>query len=141
MTDPQIGVQVAIFQAKRGNFQGIRALGPRNVNSRRAIRGNHRLPLSAWQTWVQFWSWWGKECRSRWSDRKSTRLNSSHHIISYAVFCLKKKKTCQNSKTNHTLHNPPYVCSDAAFMLSVPKNVQAIPKPSRANMCYHDATS
>src|SRR3712207_8146037 len=27
-------------------------------------------------------------------DRKSTRLNSSHANISYAVFCLKKKKTC-----------------------------------------------
>src|SRR5437762_13999828 len=27
------------------------------------------------------------------SDRKSTRLNSSHRCISYAVFCLKKKKT------------------------------------------------
>src|SRR5258708_24952834 len=27
-------------------------------------------------------------------DRKSTRLNSSHQIISYAVFCLKKKKRC-----------------------------------------------
>src|SRR5476649_2772699 len=27
-------------------------------------------------------------------DRKSTRLNSSHTVISYAVFCLKKKKTC-----------------------------------------------
>src|SRR5258708_30652864 len=26
------------------------------------------------------------------ADRKSTRLNSSHQIISYAVFCLKKKK-------------------------------------------------
>src|SRR5258708_25647635 len=26
-----------------------------------------------------------------WGDRKSTRLNSSHQIISYAVFCLKKK--------------------------------------------------
>src|SRR5258708_26021989 len=26
------------------------------------------------------------------TDRKSTRLNSSHQIISYAVFCLKKKK-------------------------------------------------
>src|SRR5260221_8326858 len=26
-------------------------------------------------------------------DRKSTRLNSSHTVISYAVFCLKKKKT------------------------------------------------
>src|SRR5438552_12053829 len=28
-----------------------------------------------------------------YQDRKSTRLNSSHQIISYAVFCLKKKKT------------------------------------------------
>src|SRR5690349_22972216 len=31
--------------------------------------------------------------RSRTSDRKSTRLNSSHVEISYAVFCLKKKKS------------------------------------------------
>src|SRR5258708_25157457 len=31
--------------------------------------------------------------RRRDRDRKSTRLNSSHQIISYAVFCLKKKKT------------------------------------------------
>src|SRR5258708_30414307 len=38
--------------------------------------------------------------RSRRSDRKSTRLNSSHQIISYAVFCLKKKKT---NKTNNKL--------------------------------------
>src|SRR5258708_29845280 len=30
---------------------------------------------------------------SHGKDRKSTRLNSSHQIISYAVFCLKKKKT------------------------------------------------
>src|SRR5260221_1666475 len=29
-------------------------------------------------------------------DRKSTRLNSSHTVISYAVFCLKKKKTQYN---------------------------------------------
>src|SRR5699024_12794260 len=29
-------------------------------------------------------------------DRKSTRLNSSHVSISYAVFCLKKKKNCSN---------------------------------------------
>src|SRR5258708_17727069 len=31
-------------------------------------------------------------------DRKSTRLNSSHQIISYAVFCLKKKKKLCNKK-------------------------------------------
>src|SRR5256885_8943451 len=30
----------------------------------------------------------------RHEDRKSTRLNSSHLVISYAVFCLKKKKRC-----------------------------------------------
>src|SRR5256885_7301189 len=30
-------------------------------------------------------------------DRKSTRLNSSHLVISYAVFCLKKKKKYQHS--------------------------------------------
>src|ERR1017187_5358078 len=29
--------------------------------------------------------------RQSWADRKSTRLNSSHRCISYAVFCLKKK--------------------------------------------------
>src|SRR5258708_29206668 len=33
-------------------------------------------------------------------DRKSTRLNSSHQIISYAVFCLKKKKTKNIKKSN-----------------------------------------
>src|SRR2546429_5483001 len=41
------------------------------------------------------------------SDRKSTRLNSSHGYISYAVFCLKKKKhhtqrTCPCSPTSDT---------------------------------------
>src|SRR5256885_8810582 len=32
-------------------------------------------------------------------DRKSTRLNSSHLVISYAVFCLKKKKKNTNSSS------------------------------------------
>src|SRR5688572_31343200 len=34
-------------------------------------------------------------------DRKSTRLNSSHSQISYAVFCLKKKKTNSGKRTSH----------------------------------------
>src|SRR5207248_11453170 len=34
------------------------------------------------------------------ADRKSTRLNSSHRTISYAVFCLKKKKTTTHHKRN-----------------------------------------
>src|SRR5687768_18225937 len=35
-------------------------------------------------------------------DRKSTRLNSSHGYISYAVFCLKKKKKEENQSTRQT---------------------------------------
>src|SRR5437764_10290610 len=34
-------------------------------------------------------------------DRKSTRLNSSHRCISYAVFCLKKKKKKTNTNQKH----------------------------------------
>src|SRR5690606_41655261 len=37
-------------------------------------------------------------------DRKSTRLNSSHVKISYAVFCLKKKKTRRCRRTRTRLH-------------------------------------
>src|SRR5256885_13207507 len=42
-------------------------------------------------------------CHSSSEDRKSTRLNSSHLVISYAVFCLKKKrKKC--------ILTPPVIC-------------------------------
>src|SRR2546426_7507719 len=45
--------------------------------------------------------YWWKMCSFAGStaggDRKSTRLNSSHLVISYAVFCLKKKKTRTNT--------------------------------------------
>src|SRR5256885_7349900 len=37
-------------------------------------------------------------------DRKSTRLNSSHLVISYAVFCLKKKKGCTLPPICSVLH-------------------------------------
>src|SRR2546426_7585718 len=40
-------------------------------------------------------------CRGNEGDRKSTRLNSSHLVISYAVFCLKKKSKAR-----------PEVCAD-----------------------------
>src|SRR3712207_7181252 len=40
-------------------------------------------------------------CGRREEDRKSTRLNSSHANISYAVFCLKKKKIKQTTMRNH----------------------------------------
>src|SRR5690606_39397025 len=40
--------------------------------------------------------WMGAPAWLRWLDRKSTRLNSSHVKISYAVFCLKKKKKLEH---------------------------------------------
>src|SRR5258708_16004455 len=43
------------------------------------------------------------ECR----DRKSTRLNSSHQIISYAVFCLKKKKEYERKNKHRVARSKP----------------------------------
>src|SRR5437879_10431991 len=43
--------------------------------------------------------------RVRAQDRKSTRLNSSHRCISYAVFCLKKKKTIKDVNRAHNTDN------------------------------------
>src|SRR2546427_7654763 len=41
----------------------------------------------------------------RWRDRKSTRLNSSHSQISYAVFCLKKKKEKTKEQTSQSIQS------------------------------------
>src|SRR5256885_3601931 len=64
--------------------------GPRRRKDVRIIDGEEKLqPLAA-----------GIEIDE---DRKSTRLNSSHLVISYAVFCLKKKKNKSNNE--HSLPN------------------------------------
>src|SRR5258708_15741626 len=62
-----------------------RAYPPRRHDPRRRFRNQRRLTML-----VRLFD----------EDRKSTRLNSSHQIISYAVFCLKKKK-----KTKSMTHN------------------------------------
>src|SRR5437763_3827981 len=61
----------------------------------------YRNPQTPHETWS------GRGKQPRWlaaaiktGDRKSTRLNSSHRCISYAVFCLKKKK---NQKSQHNV--------------------------------------
>src|SRR5215216_7590981 len=68
------------------------------------------LPICSHSAWAMPWAM--PPCC--WpSDRKSTRLNSSHQIISYAVFCLKKKKKTNNyikqqktKKKKKTKNNP-----------------------------------
>src|SRR5258708_26305096 len=72
----------------------------RNVSTKLAFRWSERLHLSPTnRTFSMLWAgaMMGK-VKPR-ADRKSTRLNSSHQIISYAVFCLKKKK----NKTKKTV--------------------------------------
>src|SRR5258708_16876087 len=49
-----------------------------------------------------------------WVDRKSTRLNSSHQIISYAVFCLKKK-----TPTQPTRNTPPHTHAHALTTMTI----------------------
>src|SRR2546430_11093698 len=44
-----------------------------------------------------------------WKDRKSTRLNSSHSQISYAVFCLKKKEY-SDVRSAHSVHCTARLC-------------------------------
>src|SRR5438552_4464620 len=65
-----------------------------------------KLRIRGWPAWVghpllqssSVWEFWDLRDFVV-EDRKSTRLNSSHQIISYAVFCLKKKKITPRSRT------------------------------------------
>src|SRR3989449_8628450 len=69
-------------------------------------RGHHGVALSAREDGAAHHRHEGGHRRNRRGrvprneDRKSTRLNSSHGYISYAVFCLKKKK---KKNTNYTI--------------------------------------
>src|SRR2546430_4505676 len=55
------------------------------------------------------------------ADRKSTRLNSSHSQISYAVFCLKKKKNTTNHIIPHKFSSPHY-CK-TTISISAPRRI------------------
>src|SRR5260221_3856772 len=47
---------------------------------------------------------YGVTTKSNQTDRKSTRLNSSHTVISYAVFCLKKKQLNRPAPVKDRMH-------------------------------------
>src|SRR5690554_7782289 len=65
-----------------------------------------------------------------WSDRKSTRLNSSHVRISYAVFCLKKKN--MPSAPQHLLT----ARHDLPLALTLPPPLRAVGAgPGRLRLC------
>src|SRR5690606_36949661 len=68
----------------------------------KGVGTNHTLPTGRAARYTGG-LWVGKFIK----DRKSTRLNSSHVKISYAVFCLKKKKTAQKTPRKPRLDPPP----------------------------------
>src|SRR3712207_6922704 len=75
------GLDLLLEAWRRSNLSDARLVvvgdGPERPDLEREFRD---LPGVAWRGWLER------------KDRKSTRLNSSHANISYAVFCLKKKK-------------------------------------------------
>src|SRR5436309_2918627 len=69
------------------------------------------------------------EVRDHWPDRKSTRLNSSHVKISYAVFCLKKKTGSPSRALNHACLRR--AASAGRYSLSLHDALPICPKPGR----------
>src|SRR5256885_6885948 len=70
------------------------------------------------------------------ADRKSTRLNSSHLVISYAVFCLKKKKKTIHiihlrKSLNGTNHQPP------SLLFTTPADTADFSSPTTTNDQLH----
>src|SRR5436190_16982573 len=80
-------------------FRSQRGLG-RHVAARRAGAAGSQHQVAA--GYVHQLDQRARDLRLLVRDRKSTRLNSSHTVISYAVFCLKKKITTQTGRLAET---------------------------------------
>src|SRR2546422_4839184 len=78
-------------RAFRGRGLAVRPLASRRWTRKSGFVPSGRRPSPRFRIHLL-------EARGR-TDRKSTRLNSSHGYISYAVFCLKKKKTTHKHLT------------------------------------------
>src|SRR3712207_8134679 len=74
-----------LFRSDADAGRGRRDSARRSTSQRELVRGEHTGASAFAGTTGPALSY------QSWSDRKSTRLNSSHANISYAVFCLKKK--------------------------------------------------
>src|SRR2546429_6721031 len=85
-----------LFRSLRSSIQSCERIACK-VNPNRQIRN----PKVAKTVWPPAPSTAFHSLPQPSTDRKSTRLNSSHGYISYAVFCLKKKKTVEI----HVLHD------------------------------------
>src|SRR5690242_1200449 len=93
------GRPTMIFRAKLlyvvavSGFAGFVAMAPAQALTMQECSAKYKQAKDAGTLGGQKWNDFRKaQCGADATDRKSTRLNSSHMSISYAVFCLKKKK-------------------------------------------------
>src|SRR5258708_26042368 len=84
-----------LFRSLASPFRS-KQFGPKTMEMYCIFVVDEKTPISTIERWEQDLKFCRKvfvtNTRQIDADRKSTRLNSSHQIISYAVFCLKKKK-------------------------------------------------
>src|SRR2546427_1270017 len=96
--DGPVGVPVGVLRNRRGNSSSGTASADAKVTPNQGMIWTKRIVFSVDRLALfEF---------SPIQDRKSTRLNSSHSQISYAVFCLKKKKK------EHACSNPSLLNSE-----------------------------
>src|SRR2546429_6088485 len=97
------------FQAEDG-IRDVAVTGVQTCALPISARGERCCTTRIWRPpfWIESWSVDASSTSmDPPGDRKSTRLNSSHGYISYAVFCLKKKK---NNIIDHTEHSTSLRC-------------------------------
>src|SRR5258708_9853245 len=81
-----------LFRSRKRKQLGRSAKNIRNVVQRPMQNVGRNMEIRSPTRIIKTILQGSKKDSNKETDRKSTRLNSSHQIISYAVFCLKKKK-------------------------------------------------
>src|SRR5947209_10853995 len=83
-----------LFRSEGADLADLAVLDHRHGQALHLLAPHHALDLVVFQRAM-------RREQVQGLDRKSTRLNSSHANISYAVFCLKKKKKQNNNLTQY----------------------------------------
>src|SRR5215208_7290130 len=110
------GASVAVV--RRGRVAWSRGYGVADARTGRPVTADTRFQVGSLSKPVTAWAVTGRSGLASDTpvvdllerDRKSTRLNSSHVAISYAVFCLKKKKTNTQEKITGETKNSSKYC-------------------------------
>src|SRR5256885_5608392 len=85
-------------------FRSAQRRASQNLEGFKPCREHLTAAIARRELWSPQLAHCARSSASRCLDRKSTRLNSSHLVISYAVFCLKKKTSTISSQLSHLIY-------------------------------------